>query len=604
MIRSSLIHTVPHKSEPLLPAVAPKQVYVAAVRDLSRLFDDVEALFDNEGRVRTLTCSAPTGLFTEAYDNDPVKHARAFLESENMVRTLGLRYTELGAPDLVVLPTLGYRVDFPQVLTVGSEFHRVRNGYVNVFVDHDGRIYQVNSTVRHGRKPSVSAVRVSQEDAIAVARNEFGSDPCASERVELVYSAHRGRLDPVYEVTLTCENPRKVMLYLVKATNGLLVHSASKLRHIKLHGGLLPGSEQFLHGGRRRKPQAPQAPAAPVVYAAPVLGKVLLCVPEPNQPIAKQAHDAMIDSLPDRSVLKNHNLVVYLGRSKKEVKAKADGTFLYQPHEPEFSAVACFFAFNAQMELFKSWGMRTPDSPIPVHVDDPSVTDNAYFDPENYLISLGLGSGLPNGLTKYISHDLGVIWHENGHHVVFLQTPGKDLPGSEGGAIHESMGDVLGAMLMDFWFRVTYGQQLGHTLSAADIDADPRIIGKYCFPPSGIRIQKNKKRTPQDKTGEVHDDGLISGGAKADLLVAMCLRSGVDLKKSLEDFGRLSLAALALVPSHKVLFVDLLKAYLTADQKLFGGALKTLITKAFADHGIVLKKGGQVGRGTPVIIIV
>src|SRR5262249_50766638 len=157
-----------------------------------------------------------------------------------------------------------------------------------------------------------------------------------------------------------------------------------------------------------------------------------------------------------------------------------------------------------------------------------------------------VGTGLPNGLTRYIAFDLGVTWHENGHHVVYLQTPGKDLPGSEGGGIHESIGDVLGDLLMDFWFRLKFADKLGVKLTVADVEADRRVIGKYAMPPDGIRIQKNKNRTPQDKTGEPHDDGLISGGAKADLLVAM-VGNAADVESGLANFGKLTLAALALV---------------------------------------------------------
>jgi Zn-dependent metalloprotease len=235
-------------------------------------------------------------------------------------------------------------------------------------------------------------------------------------------------------------------------------------------------------------------------------------------------------------------------------------------------------------------------------VEDRSVSDNAYFDPEAYEIHIGIGSGLNRGgLNRYIAFDLGVSWHENGHHIVFLQTPGHDLPGSEGGAMHESIGDVLGDLLMDWWFQLTYGKQLGVTMDAAAVEADSRIIGKFALPPKGIRIAKNTKRTPQDKTGEVHDDGEISGGAKADLCVALVKSNGV--AAGLELFGRMTLAALALMPANRCTFRDLLNAYVTADQRLNNGANRAAIVKAFDDHGITLGKG-QGSRNQPIIIVI
>jgi len=284
------------------------------------------------------------------------------------------------------------------------------------------------------------------------------------------------------------------------------------------------------------------------------------------------------------------------------VQCKPDGTFKYDVNTPEFCAVSAFFALNAQMELMKAWGLKPPTRSLSVHVEDRSVSDNAYFDSEGFKIAIGIGTGLSNGgLTRYIGYDLGVLWHEDGHYFVFLQTPGQDLPGDEGGAIHESMGDTLGDLLMDWWFQLTYAKQLGITFGTAEVDADTRIIGKFALPPNGIRKAKNNKRTPKDKTGEVHDDGEISGAAKADLCVALVLKNGV--AAGLELFGRMTLAALALVPSHKVTFRDLLNAYVTADQRLNNGANKAAIVKAFDDHGITLsaKKGG--GK-TPIIIVV
>jgi hypothetical protein len=205
------------------------------------------------------------------------------------------------------------------------------------------------------------------------------------------------------------------------------------------------------------------------------------------------------------------------------------------------------------------------------------------------------------GLNRYICYDYGVEWHENGHNVVFVQTPGNDLPGSEGGGIHEAIGDMCDLSL-DWLFRLRHATQLGTKLEVVDVENDRRVIGVYAAPPDGIRIQKNNKKAPDDKTGEPHDDGLIVGGAMADLMVAMIKRDGV--QKGLDSFMTLMLAALAIVPAHKVTFRDLLNAFLTADNKLNADATKDMISKSFADHGIKLANvRRRKGSSVPVIVI-
>lgn len=599
-MRNSSQHLIPESDS--LPRVGagedPKRPYAAAVRALaSRLFPtgsepfigtgpQVEALFDDFGHLRSLTTSGAQGLFTETFTGTAREHAKKFLATTEMVNALGLRHVEL-VDDEETTNLLGTTVAFRQVATVDGNQIPVRGGYVHVYLDNQGRVYNVNSSLRHGRKPVKGLKQITAEAAIDRAKASFGgSQEFTTTKAELRLSAHNGRLDPVWQVTLGTEEPRKMALFLVRATTGEVVYRTNRLRT----------STRADAAGRFAAAQAAASANAGVA------GRAFLRIPNHQTPITQQVHDIIMESLPDKTVLKNHNCTIYIGRTKKEVRAKADGTFNYKPGDPEFSAVCTFFAFHIQMELMKKWGMKANTKPIPIYVDDPSVRDNAYFDPENYEIHLGVGSGLPMGLAKYIAYDLGVTWHENGHHIVFLQTPGNDLPGSEGGAMHESNGDMQD-LLMDFWFRLVFGAQLGHTLTADDIAKDPLIIGVYAASPDGIRVQKNKKSTPRDKTGEVHDDGLISGGAKADLLVAMATAPGTTLKTELENYGKLLVAHLALVPAHKVTFVDALKAMLTADQQLFAGAYKQKIIKAFSDHGIKTATSSTGSGKVPVIIV-
>lgn len=609
-MRKSSQHLIPESET--LPRVDvgedPKRPYAAAVRALASRLNPtgtepiiggqattVEALFDDFGHVRSLTTDSAQGLFTEQFTGTPREHARKFLDTTEVANALGLRHVDLEDAGEHEVPGLGTTVAFKQVAKIGTQTVRVRNGFVHVYLDTQGRVYNVNSTLRNGRKRGDYGKLITTEAALAAAKASFGGNQAfVTEKVELVLSSHNGRLDPVYEVRLGTDEPRKLALFLVRAVSGIVVYRTNLLRATS-HGGNADAASA--PGGDTSVLAVQAAQAA----NAQVKGRALLRIPDPKVGISKQVHDVIMESLPDPTVLKNQNCTMYVGKTKKEVRCKADGTFNYSPDEPEFLAVVTFFAFHIQMELMKKWGMKANTKPIPIFVHDPSVRDNAYFDPEAYEIHIGVGSGLPAGLAKFIAYDLGVTWHENGHHVVFLQTPGNDLPGSEGGAQHEAVGDMQD-LLMDFWFRLVFGPQLGHTLTADDVAKNPLIIGLYAAAPSGIRVQKNNKQTPRDKTGEVHDDGEIVGGAMADVLVAMATASGTTLKTELENFGKLLLAALALVPAHKVTFVDLLKAFLTADQQLFKGAYKQMITDGFKKHGIKTATTSG-GARVPVIII-
>jgi Zn-dependent metalloprotease len=587
--------------------VVPKRPYLAAVNRLAQRIPDVRAVFDHFGHVRALTTSDASGLFIQPMLGSAVKQAVSFLAVDEISKALGLRHVDLNRGSDDVDPQLGHTVTFRQeVLASNGVRYPVRNGYVQVFIDNNGKVFNLNSSLRHGKRNIDLDGIITEAQAIEAAENYFGDREFEeAPSVELVFSAHNGRIDPCYEIVLCANNPRLVQKVLVKAHSGEVVLAENLLRSPRPLPEQMAGGKRKAPGGKTRNPRqrTPNTGSTAGSGSTPGQGKVFLRIPDPNKPIAKQLFDEVIDSLPDPKVLANDYFTMFAYGSKTPVKAKADGSWDYDPKTPEGIAVLCFHALNAQWQLMLKFGMKpSKHGAIPVFVEDKSVTDNAYFDPEAYEIHLGIGSGLNNGgLNRYIAYDLGVSWHESGHRVVYTQTPGNDLPGSEGGAMHESIGDVLGDLLMDWHFRSIYAAKLGETLDVAAVEADSRIIGKYALPPNGIRIAKNTKKTPQDKTGEVHDDGEISGGAKADLLVALIKQYGVNA--GLELFGRTTLAALALMPANRCTFRDLLNSYVTADSTLNKGANKAAIVKAFGDHGITLGKGGR-NRNVPTIIVI
>ncbi|MCC6976675.1 MAG: hypothetical protein IT343_00030 [Candidatus Melainabacteria bacterium] len=611
----------------------PKKALVTVVESLQAKDNQVEADYHPEtGSVRMLSTGSAKGLSTTRFNNDPKGHAMRTIRSRSIAKLLELSDCEISAPKVDELP-YGYRVTFNQELHVRGRRTAVpvRAGHVHVHMKKDGTVFQIVNTLRHGDAPAALGKLVTRAQAIEAAKGELtnllataklaeeeaqkksGLDgklggvelhkaianldlaklqdsgrltqlkaetrpviDKSSPTVQLVFSAHDDKLDPVYEVRLSVGEPRVYWGFLVHAKTGAVLHNRN-----------------LLHFASKK------------AVASGVQMKTLFRVPDPKKLIEEQIRDGVIEGLADPTVLKNDYIQVYVGGTKsKPVKAKADGTFNYGAKDPEFPAVAVFFAVTKQLDhLVKSGMMKKPSRPIPVYVQDPGVRDNAYFDPSDPQLRGGVGSGLKRGgLNVLIALDLSVMWHECGHYIVFLVTPGNDLPGSEGGAMHESSGDIM-ALVFGYLFRIWFAKELGETFGIKEMKSDRRVVGEYALPPDGIRIIRNNLKTPDDKTGEVHDDGRISGAAHADLLEALAVQAGDGKEEeSCNKFLAIYMMALSLVPAHKVTFRDMLRCMITADQNLNGGANRKLIEDAHAAHGI--KLANSAGGDTNTVVIV
>jgi Zn-dependent metalloprotease len=571
----------------------------AAVQAISTGFAGVEVEADATGFIRSL--SGANGLFSQKFPGDAKTHAINFLASGSVAQALDLTHVTLDQANPVVeaMP-FGFRVLFNQTVTLkDGTVLPVRGATVHIAMDPDGKIFNVSSTLKHGRVLTLKGI-CSEAEAIALATAKFGrlvtklaktagpqyakdlrgAIKTCSHKVRLVASENNGRLDPVYEVTLSTCEPRQHMEFLVKAKTREVVYFQSKM-HFSVSS-----QKQRTALGR-------------------IAAKCFLAIPDPNKPLNQQIVDFYVENLPDPTVLSNerYQMKVLEGGNWVPVKAKADGTFNFSPtgkDKDKFSAVVAFVALNLQSDINEGWGLKKQDRPIPVFVNDPSVQDNAYFDPENYEIHIGVGSGTKNGgLTEMIGFDLGVLWHENRHHEVFLQTPGHDLGGQEGGACNEATADVHGQLTMSYMFALMFSTITKQTLTLKDIQNDARIIGRYAMPPHGIRTQRNNK-TVADKDGEVHDDGEIVGGAMADTLQAYAETSAsgkVSLQDAIANYGKTGQLLLALMPTRAVRFTDWRRCQITADQQICAGANRAAIEKAFDARGITATAAAPKGKG-------
>lgn len=561
------------------PIIAtPRPAYLAGVRDIATDSDThVEVDFNEAGEVRSIVGA---GLFADTFSGDAVDYATKFINSPAVKKTFGLRYATLVAGDTQEYEAFT-RVEFKQVANVRgfASAIPVRGGFVHVFIDKQGDIIQVNSTVRHGRKPASIGKVITQEKAIELAIAKLGIPSATAVKCTFVLSSHENKMDPIYEVTLAADEPKRLMMFLVKAKDGEVVYAENKL-----------------HFSQRRQPGV----GDPTLLAG-IAANTFLRIPtyDPKQPITQQVSKAVIEGteLKNPKLLANDRYTMLVKENGKwqTVKANAKGTFEFDPLSKDkvevskFSAVVAFLWLNTQDATLESWGAVKVPRAIPVYIDDESVTDNAYFDPNAWEIHDGVGSGIENGgLVKHISWDPGVNLHENTHKRNAAEAPGKDLPGEQGMAAGEATSDVYGDLLFDLWMRYKGGAILGHTLTLQDIIDSTGVIGQYCMAPSGIRNQDNKAQYPRDIEHEEHTDGLIIGGAYFDLMRAMATLPGTTVEDVLRNNGKIYLNGTRLLPAHKVLFTDYLRAFLTVDKTMFGGVYKDMIVKAFGDHGIKL----------------
>jgi Zn-dependent metalloprotease len=570
------------------------------------------------GNIRSLTAQPGISLYRAPYEGQSLAYVNHYLEEDTVRKSLKLANVNLVAEEVSDMGINGERVGYKQ--TVRTKCNEdgclkdieipVYKGFVYASVTAEGELINLTSTIAHARKPERLGKVISKEEAVGFAQKRFGKRTEVASN-ELFMIDNNGDFEPVYVVTLKKLKPTKasgpsVKEILVDAKSGRIVHWYERLRFNQ-------------HSSTQDR-----------VLNSPV-GSVLHRIPDPSDDIAKQAGTEFFENLPDPSTMANQFFNVFTlqgsgsgdkstgtaknfiqaakktkkkGRSSKAakqwklLKANADGSFVFKVGTDGFCAAIDFFALTKEMETCARLGLKKVTIVVPVHISDPDNEDNAWLDPTGPLMSIGQGTGVNRGgLIKYIAYDIGVCWHECGHWIVTIQTPGHDLTGAEGAAMHEAIGDIM-TVIMNCLFRLMYAKKLGMNFTKKDLQADPFDIGGYAAQPGVIRHGRNHKQTPQDKTGEPHDDSEIVTGALVDFFTDFVLAwPGDDLVEAIEAFLRVILYALANMPASQQQFTDLLQALITAVQNTTNGKIDTkIIEAAFKKHSIVL------GATAPVVV--
>lgn len=590
--RKNLVKLISETASGVETAVASKQQGILCILgDTDE--PSAEARFDHFGMVRDLAVSKPgVSLFRQPFAGDFLAHARAYVAQPTVQAAFKLRYANLVAQTPVEFD-FGTRVGFKQMVSVktaeGVKEFPVRGGQFNVFINAEGETTYVGSTVRHGEKPRQLGKIITEAEAVSTARANSSIVDATVVKVDFEFSAHEGKLDPVYAVTLTnvhmlgneeevvvastapIEEPQYVEI-LVHAKTGQFLHAEQQLRHSQTNK-------------RQRVLNSP-------------IANVFLREPDYKVDLLKQIFQTRLDNLPDPKVLKDEVFKMFvLNKSRWQlVKPDAQGNFAFAEGTDSFSAVVALFALTKMRQRFEKLGFRVVRTGIPVKIADPQTPDNAFMVPVLLQpeMHIGVGTGVENGgLTKMIAYCISVEWHELFHWLITIQTPGNDLDGEEGADSHEGLSDVA-AWLMGWLFLLDHATILGIKVNRQDIVNDLRKIGEYCMPPNGIRQQKNTKTTKQ-KTHEPHDDGEIIGGAVSDFFADFIGASKGELVDDIEACVTMMAQMLAVMPAKRPLFTDVLRGLISADLNMHKGVNRAMIEKAFKAHLIVLS-----GSNTPV----
>ena len=366
---------------------------------------------------------------------------------------------------------------------------RVFGAEVKVHFNQAGRVVALNNTsvprLQLSTKPQVSAKgALAAALAMAPARSDDAAAPAAPE---LVIYADAGAPQLAYQVIVPTGGP--TLQVFVSAVTGEVIGEPSDLN-------------QYLVNGT---------------------GQVF----KDNAVVATQ-NNSLVDSNDSAAAvpttaystvtlqgLNGANLLDGQFASGSDSKSRAAGTnnnFIFLRNTKAFSETMAYFHIDFAQRYIQSLGFTNVNNRQQVFAIDRSTADNSFYTPSTKKISYGTG-GVDD------AEDGEVIIHEYGHSVQDNQVPGFGAV-EEGGAMGEGFGDYLGATVNS---ALTGDFQL---TCIAEWDATSYAAGV----PHCLRRLDSTKHYPENKDGEVHDDGEMwsaslfqirtaLGAAKADKLI-------------------------------------------------------------------------------------
>jgi zinc metalloprotease ZmpB len=242
-------------------------------------------------------------------------------------------------------------------------------------------------------------------------------------------------------------------------------------------------------------------------------------------------------------------------------------TFVYTRHQDEFEQVMAYYWITQAQTYIHSLGFGVTRRPVnnrpqPVRIDQWGLDNSFATDAPKNELRFGKG-GVDD------AEDAEVILHEYGHAIHFSQS--FSFASEEAGAISEGFGDYWAVTVSDVVARSLGVPEKEPLPCVADWDA----TSYTSTVPHCLRRVDTNLHYPGDLNGEVHHDGQIWSRALWDIRQGLGnVKADTIILQGSFDFPGTTM-------------VELANRTVAAAQSLYGAKAAGVVTKAFADRGIL-----------------
>ena len=410
--------------------------------------------------------------------------ARGFLAGHARLFRLSDDLAELADEARVDSP-LGSHVAFAQ--RIGGV--RVLGAEVKVHLDRAGRVIAVNNTsvpnLALDTRPRISA-QAALDLALAAVPAADRGDADAPEPAELVVPTDAAAPALAYQVAIPTNGP--TLEFFIDARTGAVLGEPRDInRYINGTGQVFKDNAVVATQNNNLVDGNDAASAVPTAAYSTVTLQGLT---------VNNRLDGQFAS----------------GSASRSRAAGTNNNFVFLRNTAAFNETMAYFHIDFAQRYIQSLGFTNVNNRQQVFSVDRSTADNSSYSPSTKRITYGTG-GVDD------AEDGEVILHEYGHAVQDNQVSGFGAT-EEGGAMGEGFGDYLAgtvnaALAGDF-----------QILCIAEWDAVSYAAGV----PHCLRRLDSTKHYPQNKDGEVHDDGEMwsaslfqirtaLGAARADRLI-------------------------------------------------------------------------------------
>ncbi|MEW5820764.1 MAG: M36 family metallopeptidase [Cyanobacteriota bacterium] len=293
---------------------------------------------------------------------------------------------------------------------------------------------------------------------------------------------------------------------------------------------------------------------------------------------------------------------------KSEVaKPTEKGNYVADVNSPQFDRISSFLFSSKVLKMFEDnlgrkieWAFS--DDQLKIH-PRAGVTMNAYYSRWEQLIKLFYFNSRTNPAEKcFTSKMADVITHETGHAVLDGLRPSYFGWGAHNGAVHEGFGDsvaMLAALdnenIVDSVIKQTGGDLKKENLIASLAEQFGKAVyGDKLYLRNAINDLKMSDFDSGRESNEEHNFGRLFGAMFYDMIVelsndkATVMPLKTALKQTKDDLTKLMARAIGdFSPPGNVYYDDIAKAFLKADQHLFKGQYKDLLSKVFVNREIL-----------------